>query len=102
MCVCVQLPRADRVLRFSIENASKRRDYPAVVYCGAVLAFCRCCHPTGRWLAALKAEKHGLVEETLTGAVFESVARRTVLPATNAVHVLGFGGVVLLMCVWLA
>ncbi len=81
MCVCVQLPRADRVLRFSIENASKRLDYHAVIYRGAVLAFCRCCHPTGRWLAALEAEKHGLIE---AGAVFESAARRT---ATNAVRV---------------
>ncbi len=84
MGVCVQLPRADCVLRFSIENASKRLDYPAVVYRGAILAFCRCCHPTGRWLPALKVEKHGLIEEPLMGAVFESVARRT---ATNAVNV---------------
>ncbi len=29
VCVFVQLPSADRVLRFSIENASKRLDYPA-------------------------------------------------------------------------
>ncbi len=87
MCVCVQLPRADRVLRFSIENASKRLDYPAVVYRGAVLAFCRCCHTTGRCLAALKAEKHGLIDEPLTGAVFVSVARRIAFPATNTVHV---------------
>ncbi len=102
MCVCVQRPRADRLPRFSIENASKRLDYPAVVYCGAVLAFCRCCHLTGRWLAALKAEKHGLIEVPLTGAVFVSVARRKALPATNVVHVYGFGGIVQLMCVWLA
>ncbi len=47
MCVCVQLPRADHLLRFSIKNVSKQLDYPAVVYRGAVLAFCRCCHPTG-------------------------------------------------------
>ncbi len=87
MCVCVQLARADRVLRFSIENASKRLDYPAVVYRGAVPAFCRCCHPTGRWLRALKVEKHGLIKEPLTGAVFESVARRTARPVTNAVRV---------------
>ncbi len=87
MCVCVQLPRADRVLHFSIENASKRLDYLAVVYRGAVPAFCRCCHPTGRWLPALWAEKHGLIEEPLTGAVFESVARRTARTATNAVRV---------------
>ncbi len=40
MCACVQLPRADCVLRFSIENASKRLDYPTVVYRRAVLAFC--------------------------------------------------------------
>ncbi len=86
MCVCVQLPRADRVLCFSIENAHKRLDYLAVVYRGAVLAFCRCCHPTGRWLAALWVEKYGLIEEPLTGAVFESVARRTAHTATNAVR----------------
>ncbi len=99
MCVCVQLPRADRVLRFSIENASKRLDYLAVVYRGAVPDFRRCCHPTGRWLPALWAEKHGLIEEPLTGAVFESVARRT---ATNAVRMEGLGGIVQLKCVWLA
>ncbi len=87
MCVCVQLPRADHVLRFSIENASKRLDYPAVVYRGAVLTICRCFHPTGRWLATLWVEKYGLIEEPLTGAVFEFVARRTVPPATNAVRV---------------
>ncbi len=87
MCVCVQLPRTDRVLRFSIENASKRLDYPAVVYRGAVPAFCRCCHPTGKWLAALWAEKCGLIEQPLTGAVFESVARSTAHTATNAVCV---------------
>ncbi len=87
VCVCVQLPRADRVLRFSIENASKRLDYHTVIYHGAVLAFCRCCHPTGRWLAALEAEKHGLIDEPLMGAVFVSVARHTALPATNAVRV---------------
>ncbi len=69
LCVCVQLPRADRLLRFSIENASKWLDNPMVVYCGAVPAFCRCCHPTGGWLPAL--EKHDLIEEPLTGAVFE-------------------------------
>ncbi len=34
-------------------------------------------HPTVRWLAVLKAEKHGLVEKPLSGAVFECVARRT-------------------------
>ncbi len=88
VCVfCVQLPHTDRVLRFSIENASKRLDYPAVVYRVAVPAFCRCCHPTGRWLAALKAEKHGLIEKPLTSAVLESVARRTARPATNAIRV---------------
>ncbi len=87
MCVCVQLPRADRVLRFSIKNASKQLDYPAVVYRGAVLAFCRCCHPTGRWLAALKAEEYGLIEEPLTDAVYMSVTRHAVLPATDAVLV---------------
>ncbi len=37
VCVCVQLPRADRLLRFSIENTSKRLDYPTVVYRGAIL-----------------------------------------------------------------
>ncbi len=73
MCVCVQPPGADRVLRYSIENASKRLDYPAAIYRGAVLDFCRCCHPTGRWLAALWVEKHGLIEELLTGAVFKRV-----------------------------
>ncbi len=87
MCVCVQLLRADRLLRFSIENASKRLDYPAVVYRGAVPAFCRCCHPTGWWLPVLWAEKLGLIEEPLTGAVFESVTRRTACTATNAVRV---------------
>ncbi len=87
MCACVQLPRADRLPRFLIENASKRLYYPTVVYRGAVPAFCRCCHLTERCLAVLKVEKHGLIEEPLTGAVFESVARRTVLPATNAVRV---------------
>ncbi len=87
MCVCVQLPRADRVLRFSIENATKGLDYAAVVYRGAVPACCRCCRPTGRWLAALWAEKHGLIEEPLTGAVFVSVARPTARTATNVVRV---------------
>ncbi len=88
MCVCVQLPHTDHLLRFSIKNVSKWLDHPAVVYRGAVLAFCRCCHPTGRWLAALKAEKHGLIEEPLTGAVFESVARLTVhLLAANSQYV---------------
>ncbi len=87
LCVCVQLPRADRVLRFSIENASKRLDYPAVVYCGAVPDFCRCCHPTGRWLPALWTEKHGLIKELLTGAIIEFVARPTARTATNAVRV---------------
>ncbi len=86
MCVCVQLPHADR-LRFSIENASKRLDYLVVVYRGAVLAFCRCCHPTGRWLAALKAQKHGLIEKLLTGAIFKSVARRTARTATYTIRV---------------
>ncbi len=57
----------------SQQSLSKRLDYPAVVYRGAVLAFCRCCHPTGRWLAALKAEKHGLIEESLTGAVVKGM-----------------------------
>ncbi len=102
MCVCVQLPRADRVLRFSIENASKRLDNSVVVYRGAVLVFCRCCQPTGRWLAALWAEKYGLIEEPLTGAVFKSVTRRIARPTTNTVRVQGFGGIVQLMCVWLA
>ncbi len=87
MCVCVQLPSADRVLRFSIANASKRLDYLAVVYRGAVPAFCSCFHPTGRWRAALWAEKHGLIEEPLTGAVFKTVARHTARTATNAVRV---------------
>ncbi len=73
MYVCVFVPRADRVLCFSIENASKRLDYPAVVYRGAVPAFCSYCHLTGKWLAALWAEKYGLIEEPLTGAVFESI-----------------------------
>ncbi len=82
MCVCVQPPRANRLLRFSIENASKRLDYPTVVYRGAVPAFCRCCHPTGWWLAALWVEKYGLIY-----AVFESVTRRTARTATNAVRV---------------
>ncbi len=54
MCVCVQRPRADRLLCFSIENVSKRLDYHAIVYRGAVPACCRCCDPTGRWLAALR------------------------------------------------
>ncbi len=70
MCVCVQLPRADRALRFSIENASKQLHDPAVVY-----------------LATLKAYKHGLLDKPLSGAVFMFVARRTALPATNAVRV---------------
>ncbi len=102
VCVFVSNCPADGLLRFSIENASKRLDYPAVVYREAVPAFCRCCHLTGRWLPALWAEKQGLIEEPLTGAVFESVARPTARTATNAVRVWGFGGIVLLMCVWLA
>ncbi len=102
MCVCVQLARADRVPRLSIENASKRLDYPAVVYRGAVLAFCRCCHLIGRWIAALKAEKLGLIDEPLMGAVFVSVASRTVHPATNTVCMQGIGGIVQLKCVWQA
>ncbi len=87
ICVCVQLPRADRLLRLSIENASKRLDYSTVVYRGAVLSFYRCCHPTGRWLPTLKAEKYGLIEEPLTGAIFESVASHTACPATIAARV---------------
>ncbi len=102
MCACVELPRADRLLRLSIMNASKWLYYSAVVYRGAVPAFCSCFHPTGRWRAALWAEKHGLIVEPLMGAVFESVARRTARPATNTVRVQGFGGIVQLMCVWLA
>ncbi len=87
VCVCVQPPRADRLLRSSIENTSKRLDYPAVVYRGAVPAFCRCRQLTGRWLATLWVKKYGLIEEPLTGAVFESVTRRTAHTATNAVRV---------------
>ncbi len=34
-----------------------------------------------------KADKHGLIREPLTGAVFESVVRHTGRPATNVVHV---------------
>ncbi len=49
MCACVQLPHADRLLHFSIKNVAKWLDYPTVVYCGAVLTFYRCCHPTGRF-----------------------------------------------------
>ncbi len=75
---------------------------PVVVHRGAVLAFCHCCHPTGRWLAALKVEKHGLIEERLTSAVFELVSKRTARPPTNAVRVWCFGGIVQLMCVWLS
>ncbi len=71
VCVCVQQPHADRIPRFTIEYVSKRLDYPTVVYRGALLAFCHCCRPTGRWLATLKAEEHGLIEEPLTGAIFE-------------------------------
>ncbi len=87
MHVYLQLPRADHVLRFSIEDASKRLDYLAVVYHEAVPAFCHCCHPTGRWLPTLWVQKHGLIEEPLMGAVFESVARRTSRTATSAVPV---------------
>ncbi len=101
VCICVCVFNRP-TLRFSIENASKRLDYPVVVYRGAVPAFCRCYHLTGRWLAALWVEKHGLIEEPLTGAVFESVARRTARTATNAVCVQGFGGIVQLLCAWLA
>ncbi len=82
--VCNQQPCADCLLRFSIENASKRLENPMVVYRGAILAFCRGCH---RWLTDLWVEKHGLIEEPFTGAVFESVARHTARTATNAVHV---------------
>ncbi len=102
VCVCVQLPRADRLLCFSIENVSKRLDYPAVVCRGSILAFCRCCHPTGRWRDALKAEKHGLTKKPVPGAVFESVARRPVRPATNTVQVQDFGGIMQLMCIGLS
>ncbi len=102
MCVCVQPPHVDCVPCFPIENASKRLDYPALIYRGAVLAFCRCCNPTGRWLAALKADKHDLIKEPFAGAVFKSVARRTARPATNAVRVCGLGGIVQLMCAWRA
>ncbi len=72
MYVCVQLARAKRLLCFSIENVSKQLDYSSVVYHGDLLAFCGCCHPTGRWLAILKTEKHGLVEKPLPGDVFMS------------------------------
>ncbi len=102
MYVCLCSPaHTDRVLSFSIENASKRLNYREEVYCGAVLAFCRCCHPAGRWLATLKVKKHGLIDKPLTGAVFVCVARRTTLPAPKAVRVYGFGGIVQLRCVWL-
>ncbi len=74
MC-CVQLSHVDRLLRFSIENVSKRLDYPAVVCRGAIPAFCRCCNPTGRWFATLKAEKHGLIEKPLPGAIFQLVVQ---------------------------
>ncbi len=87
MYVCVFVFNCPALIVCYVENASKRLDYPAVIYRGAVLAFCRCCHPTGRWLAALEAEKHGLIDKPLMGAVFVSVARRTALPATNAVRV---------------
>ncbi len=39
LCACVQLPRAYRLLRFTIENVSKGLDYPTLVYHGAILAF---------------------------------------------------------------
>ncbi len=87
MYVCVFVFNRPALLRFSIENTSKRLDNPAVVYRGAVPAFWRCCHPTGRWLVALWVEKQGLIEELLTGAVFESVTRRTACTATNVVRV---------------
>ncbi len=74
-------------LLFTTTSYFSPPDYPVVVYRGALLALCRCYHPTERWLATLKTEKHSLVEEPLTGAIFESVARRTVCPATNAVRV---------------
>ncbi len=78
MCVCVQLLRPDRLLHFSIENVSKRLDYLVVVDCVAILAFCRCCHPTGRWLAALWAEKHNLIEgASLIAGVDWTVMDRT-------------------------
>ncbi len=53
-----------------------------------------------RCITTLKAEKHGLIEKPLTGAVFDSVARCTVHPATNMVHVCvqGFGGFMQLLC----
>ncbi len=84
ICVRIHLPCADRLLRFSI--VSKKLDYPAVVCCRAILAFCRCCHPTGRWLATLKTMKNCLMEEPVTGAVFELVASCTARPAINSLH----------------
>ncbi len=68
MCVCVELPRAYRLLRFTIENVSKGLDYPMVVYHGAILAFCGCSHQTGMRLATLKAEKHDVIKKPLMGA----------------------------------
>ncbi len=44
-------------------------------------------YPTGRWLVGVKAEKHGLIEEPLMGAIFELVARLTAGTATNSVRV---------------
>ncbi len=84
MYVCML---STRPLLFLIENVSKWLDYPVVVHRGLVLAFSSCCHPTGKLPVTLKAEKHSLIEEPLIGAVFESVARHTVRPATNAIRV---------------
>ncbi len=87
MYVCVFVFNCPALIVYYVSQSRTPSSCLPTVYRGAVLAFCRCCHPTGRWLAALKAEKHGLIEEPLMGAVFESVARRTVFPATNAIRV---------------
>ncbi len=61
MYVCVFVFNRPALIVYYV-SPSKRLHYPAVVYRGAVLVFCRCCHPTGRWLAALWAEKYSLID----------------------------------------
>ncbi len=75
---------------------------------------CTCCYSkTDKFVAAVIGTEGGLplwseiymyvlIDEPLTSAVFEYVARRTARTTTNAVRVQGFGGIVQLNCVWLA
>ncbi len=95
MCVCVQLPRADRALRFSFKNVSKRLDYLVVVCRGAVPAFCRCCHLTGRY-GEIRPNR-GVIDEChlrVHSKVYSAYSYKRGM-------CVGFWRIMQLMCVWL-